>query len=559
MGNTRWPADRGPKTGGAIYTRGNIGEVAPNVSLPLEQEVVSEYSEVGWQECMKIIGMATDKDFGADRVPNGWATMGIFGGYFYFNVSMMRLLGVRMPGMSPELIDKQFLGEAEGIEPYSPKKGDKSIGATLRLLRTVMSTLGAKKVDRLDQMRSMVASIEAKNPGLDASDEDLLKFIEYAYKTGYCSTITDHVVITMQATIASGAFADMCEKKLGDPSLALSLTTGLGDVVTTRFSRAMWDLANNTPADQYDAKFAAFLDEFGHRGPDEFSMFGRVWALYPEVAQAAIDKMRGLGAEHDPALRAQSTKTKRDEALGAVKAKISKRLQKQLDKSIASVALWSRAREEAKDLVIQGIRPARAAFLELVRRGAERGGTSDPKEVGYLTYSEFLQYLKTPADLMQTIAERKVQYEDLCALEPPFAFDSKDYAEGYPPLDTWAKRKTADSPKAAQAEAGQKMVAAAGAPGKATGRARIILDPSDPGAMEPGDVLITRITDPAWTPLFIGASAVIVEVGAAMSHAMIVSRELGIPCVVGLDDATETIPDGAMIEVDGTSGTVTLQ
>jgi pyruvate,water dikinase len=65
-------------------------------------------------------------------------------------------------------------------------------------------------------------------------------------------------------------------------------------------------------------------------------------------------------------------------------------------------------------------------------------------------------------------------------------------------------------------------------------------------------------TDPSWVPLFVSAAAVVVNVGAAGSHAMIVSRELGIPCVASVADATDIIPDGAMITVDGTAGTVTI-
>ena len=74
----------------------------------------------------------------------------------------------------------------------------------------------------------------------------------------------------------------------------------------------------------------------------------------------------------------------------------------------------------------------------------------------------------------------------------------------------------------------------------------------------PGDVLVAPITDPSWTPLFLAAEAVVVDVGATMSHAVIVSRELGIPCVVSAVGATRSIPDGATIEVDGNSGTVTV-
>ena len=86
----------------------------------------------------------------------------------------------------------------------------------------------------------------------------------------------------------------------------------------------------------------------------------------------------------------------------------------------------------------------------------------------------------------------------------------------------------------------------------------MILDSNDPAALEPGDILVAPITDPSWTPLFVPAAAVVVDVGAPLSHAIIVSRELGIPCVISATDGTRRIPDGAMIRVDGGTGEVTV-
>ena len=84
------------------------------------------------------------------------------------------------------------------------------------------------------------------------------------------------------------------------------------------------------------------------------------------------------------------------------------------------------------------------------------------------------------------------------------------------------------------------------------------VDPADPRGLKPGDVLVAPLTDPSWTPLVVPAEAVVLDVGAVMSHAVIVSRELGIPCAVSVRDATRRIPDGALIEVDGGRGTVTV-
>ncbi len=85
-----------------------------------------------------------------------------------------------------------------------------------------------------------------------------------------------------------------------------------------------------------------------------------------------------------------------------------------------------------------------------------------------------------------------------------------------------------------------------------------MLDPLEADDLMPGEILVAPITDPAWTPLFMPAEAVVVNVGALMSHAVIVSRELEIPCVISVEDATVKLADGMLVEVDGTAGTVTV-
>jgi phosphoenolpyruvate synthase/pyruvate phosphate dikinase len=124
------------------------------------------------------------------------------------------------------------------------------------------------------------------------------------------------------------------------------------------------------------------------------------------------------------------------------------------------------------------------------------------------------------------------------------------------PLSQWPKRGAREVEVATP---GTVLTGTGGAGGVARGRARVVLDPSDPFALEPGDILIAPNTDPAWTPLFVPAAGVVVEVGAVGSHAMIISRELGIPCVVSVQDATRRIPADAMIILDGTAGTVTVE
>src|SRR5205085_3178282 len=95
-------------------------------------------------------------------------------------------------------------------------------------------------------------------------------------------------------------------------------------------------------------------------------------------------------------------------------------------------------------------------------------------------------------------------------------------------------------------------------PGSVTGRARVILDPT--GAhLEPGEILVAPSTDPGWTPLFLTAGGLVLEMGGSISHGAVVAREYGIPAVVGVLGATEDIITGQHITVDGSNGTVCVE
>ena len=149
------------------------------------------------------------------------------------------------------------------------------------------------------------------------------------------------------------------------------------------------------------------------------------------------------------------------------------------------------------------------------------------------------------------IAARRATRQALAARVPPFVFEGE-----MPPATEWPLRSADDglTPLAA----GESISGLAAVPGVAEGRACVVTDPFNPGDLRPGDVLVAPLTDPAWTPLFVAADAVVVDVGGQMSHAVIVAREFGMPGVVAATDATKRIPHGAKIRVDATTGTVTV-
>jgi rifampicin phosphotransferase len=131
------------------------------------------------------------------------------------------------------------------------------------------------------------------------------------------------------------------------------------------------------------------------------------------------------------------------------------------------------------------------------------------------------------------LAARRQRYEELNSRVPPFAFEGR-----VPDPSTWPRRSDPGTGTRASSFTGIGVSS-----GRARGAARVITDPADPRGLEPGEVLVAPLTDPAWTPLFLAAVAVVVDVGALQSHAAIVARE---------------IADGDMLEIDGDRGTVTI-
>ncbi|MDX3108438.1 PEP-utilizing enzyme, partial [Nonomuraea angiospora] len=115
------------------------------------------------------------------------------------------------------------------------------------------------------------------------------------------------------------------------------------------------------------------------------------------------------------------------------------------------------------------------------------------------------------------------------------------------------------SPSAAPDAPAGALAGTPGSRGTATGAARIVRGPGDFARVHPGDILVCPFTDPAWTPLLRIAAGVVTETGGVLSHAAIVARELGIPAVLGVPDATGRLHDDTVITIDGTTGAVTTR
>jgi len=169
-----------------------------------------------------------------------------------------------------------------------------------------------------------------------------------------------------------------------------------------------------------------------------------------------------------------------------------------------------------------------------------------------------LGLLSGNASAIELIPARKAMHQRLKAL-PSFPtiirghFDPFEWAE-----NPQRRSDIFDAQSSAVKDISNVITGSPGSSGKAEGLVRVVDDPHNGYLLQPGEILVAVQTDVAWTLLFPRAAAVVTDVGAPLSHAAIVARELGIPAVVGCGDATARLKTGDRVRVDGGAGTVMI-
>ncbi len=539
---TDWPIN--PKF--PLLTRANAGEVLPDPCSPLGWTLTWNPPGItaGWLDsalhdyCSVLPGELSED------TPE---VVGHVGGYLYINATSVRLFGVRGPGLTPEAIDRVYLGDHPDAPPYEPEPWHENDEATARVGAWMGKVMTDTDLPELRDDRDVSIGARTARPDLGAlTDEQLV-----AHARGFIPTIRHlfrrHLAITAGSSIGPGVLGAVAEA-LGDPSLALTLITSVGEVDSAAPSAAMWTLSRLDPSsDEYRQGFDRFMLDFGSRGPNEWDIRSEVWETRPSLVTVLIDRMRGAAEAEAPHTRNDRNIVLREAAEARVRDALAGQpdVLAQFEMGLRSAHTYLAGRERTKTNVIRVLHEVRMAIRELAARH-----DYTMSEVCMLLEDELDAFVAGPDEFRPRLVAREEQYLELWQLEPPFIINGIA-----PPVSSWP-RKGAST--AGAAVPGDVLTGVPGSPGTATGRARVVLHPSDPFALEPGDVLIAPITDPAWTPLFVPAAAVVVNVGAQVSHAVIVSRELGIPCVVSVLDATTRIADGALVSVDGSTGTVTI-
>lgn len=560
----RWP----------VYTRANVGEVSPNVTTPLMWTMIGgPPAEKQWKQGLVEFGA-----FDADEFRDVIDIQGMIHGYIYLNLSNSRTFGARMPGGSPELMDRTYLGEIEA-PPYVPHPDDAKPEYTERILESVQRVLSERERPDVIRHKEAAADLRAARPDLSQlSDKELIAYEREVMAGVYSEALRTHLKMVYEGSVVTGAL-DQTVASMGDPSLAINLMGGLGDIASAAPNQAMWDLGqmvkvdpeltaefdkgldglddrlragDSAAAQKFMEKFDEFIYKFGSRSTDEWSAMPKNWENHPRIPLGMIGRMRLQDDTKHPANNSERLRKAREELTASIRESLKDDPEALagIDGVLASSELYSRAREQSKTNTIRILHEARMPIWELANRYVTKGVLGHPEDLTMLREDELDSFIEDPQKWVPIIAERFEWADELAQLEPPFFVDGE-----IPPVTEWPKKI---APDLAPAQSGDVLHGIGACAGTATGVARIISDPEDAEDLEPGEILVAPLTDPGWTPIFTSAAAVVVNVGASMSHAAIVSRELGIPCVLGIRGATKKIKDGAELTVDGAAGTVTV-
>jgi rifampicin phosphotransferase len=574
----RWITDDEPSTRFPHYTRANADEVGPDPFSPLGWSL-------GWVKGC-IPGVADGfVNFGVVRRDELRSiqpeVFGNWGGYFYNQLTLPRLMGVRMPGASPDGMDRAFFGDHPGVPDFVVQPHYEDTQLSNHLGRSMAWVMSADDYPLMDEWAVKAREFRSSRPDLPSLSDEAL--VERARSTAplIASTWDPYCQVCFGSSMGAGAIHAIADA-LGRGEDSTSLISAVGNVESAEASVRMWDLGRivtasvsltahfdkgvddlldrlrDSDADpeisRFLAGFAELLVEFGHRGPNEWDMRPHSWETKPELALGMIDKLRHQDEARAPGAAKERNALRREALLEELAGMLGDDTETiaTLRAGARSASVFFALREKGKNACIRLINEAKVAFFELGRRLVERGHLDHPQQLFMLLDEELDLYLTDPTVWLDDLRERETSFLALHDLEPPYIVDA---ADGVPPISAWPPRGSHHD-SVATAVSGERLVGAGAAPGVVTGRARIVLDPENPGELQPGDILVVHTTDPSWTPLFLAVAGVVCNVGAVSSHAAIVSRELGVPCAVSVVAATSRIPDGAIITLDGSTGHV---
>ncbi len=283
----------------------------------------------------------------------------------------------------------------------------------------------------------------------------------------------------------------------------------------------------------------AFMVRFGHRAVKEIELMAPRWR---EDNNSVLNLVRSFLSRHESEDRIEPhglLLAAEDELHQALPHRWQRRL---ADHLIDRIRYYVTLRENTRYYHTMAMAATRLKLKALEQRLIQAGRLKCEDDIFFLEFPE-AKSLETGLmdwqDVEGIIHDRRLRYQRQSLERPPETFNIQARIPMLMPDDNL-------------------LVGDCASPGVATGTARVIRDPSVSADMSAGDVLVAPYTDPAWTPLFPGAAAIIVEVGSYLSHAGTVAREYGIPCLVDVHGATEKIRSGQSLKINASEGWVEI-
>lgn len=468
-------------------------------------------------------------------------SVGTFAHRVYGGVTSVYYMGKSMPGTNPESMTDQFFGRELGDTPVfgaeRPPEERPGFARRLRDLVGVGLTGAGLLAGSASESKSFVRDIDRLEDLLPAELADL----EDNRLESLIALARDLVVhgwllagwAAMLCTATATAAARMGGGALPTPGREVASGQALASL------QRLSDLARATPAAaealsaEHDVLAAVRerapelhrailteLERVGHRGPAECELRSLSYADNPEQFTRMIAKSLGRQTDTDDGKSSQTPAT--------IPGRLAARL-----------AAWQlRDREVRRDKVVRATAILRRLLREHGRRLVARDLLDEIDDVFFFEVDE-LEAL--PPDALGLVARRRAEMARLADVRPPPAFSG-----------SWT---TAAEVSQLQPEQVLQGLGVSG--GRVKGRVRMV-DQHTIDDLQPGEVLVAEVTDVGYTPAFAYAGAVVTELGGPMSHAAIVAREFGIPCVVDARNATRRLPAGALVEISGSTGEIRL-
>ncbi len=300
-------------------------------------------------------------------------------------------------------------------------------------------------------------------------------------------------------------------------------------------------IVDRTLPPEFMAAWDRFVAHYGMRGPGELELAN---ARYGDDPRVALEQMAYMvDSDFDPEAMQQQHIAARQAAYERLLAQVNGRKRRQLKHAYKILDLFGPTRDTPKYLWVLDNGLARQRALQEGHKFVSQGRLDKPEDIFWLTLDDIDQANHDPTfDLRQARDAQKPFYRKLANVKAfPHLIDSR------------GRILRAPSPANQQGV----LTGLGISRGTARGRVKVLHSPREK-PVEKGDVLVAYTTDPGWTPLFVNASAILLEVGGMLQHGGVVAREYGKPCVAGIQGITVTLQDGQLVEVDGTNGIVRL-